>query len=72
MRKLLVPLLIIVFCFAEATAQSKKGLFGGKRKKVEVPNYTLFLQLHDLAIEYSSKLEYRTDSLLEANNIAYD
>ena len=69
--KFITLLLIIACCFADATAQSKK-LFGSKRKNVEVPNYTLFLQLHDLAIEYSSKLEYKTDSLLRANNIAYD
>lgn len=59
--------LILLFCLClESSAQYKQGPFNTKRKKVAVQNFTLYLHLHDLAIEYSSKIEQKTDSLLKS------
>jgi hypothetical protein len=67
----IIPLLIFAFMLNGLQAQDKKGLFKKKRKKVDVENYTIFLYLHDIAIEYSSKLDFKTDSLFKANNVTY-
>lgn len=53
-------------------AQIGHRLFNTKRKNVEVPNYTLFLNLHDLALEYSSKIESNVDSLLHTGQLDYN
>ncbi len=55
-----------------AEGQIGHRLFDTKRKKVEVPNYTLFLNLHDLALEYSSKIESKVDSLLHTGQLDYN
>lgn len=67
----IIPLLIIICLCIDIQAQDKKGVFKKKRKKVGVENYTLYLELHDVAIEYSTKIDYKTDSLFNANNVAF-
>jgi hypothetical protein len=67
----IIPLLIFVFLLSDIEAQDKKGLFKKKRKKVDVENYTVYLELHDVAIEYSTKIDYKVDSLFNANNVTY-
>jgi hypothetical protein len=46
-------------------AQKREKVFKKKRKQVEISNYSLFLHLHDLSIEYATELEFKTDSLLQ-------
>ena len=53
-------------------AQIGSRLFDKKRKKVEVPNYTIFLNLHDLALEYSTRIESDIDSLLFTGQSVYN
>ena len=64
-------LMVLVFVGLEATAQYSSGPFKTKRKKVVVQNYTLYLHLHDIAVEYSTKIEFKTDSLVKATNTTY-
>ncbi|HBH25489.1 MAG TPA: hypothetical protein DDY13_18990 [Cytophagales bacterium] len=44
-------------------AQEKKGAFKRKRKKVEVSNYYVAINIHDALTYYTGKLEWTIDSL---------
>jgi hypothetical protein len=67
----IIPILIFIFLISDIQAQDKKGVFKKKRKKVDVENYTVYLELHDVAIEYSTKIDYKVDSLFNANNVTF-
>ena len=71
MNARIIPFIVLVCLVFDLQAQYKHGPFNTKRKKVIVQNYTLYLHLHDLAIEYSTKIEFKTDSLLKANNTTF-
>jgi hypothetical protein len=68
MPKKLIVLVVLSIFINSAYSQIQEATDNTKRKKVEVPNYTLFLHLHDMAVEYSSKLDFKTDSLMEAKH----
>ncbi len=70
-RCVLISFLILA---SSVTIEGQIGhrFFDKKRKKVEVPNYTLFLNLHDLALEYSTKIESSVDSLLLTGQMDYN
>lgn len=70
-RCILLSIIILVTSIG-IEAQIGQKLFGKKRKKIEVHNYTLFLNLHDLALEYSAKVESKVDSLLSTGQLDYN
>ncbi len=72
MNRCVVLLFLILASSIVIEAQIGSRLFDKKRKKVEVPNYTLFLNLHDLALEYSTKIESDIDSLLFTGQSVYN
>ncbi len=65
----IIAIFMLILFVHQAVAQT--NVFNTKRKKVEVPNYTLFLHLHDIALEYSSRIDFEVDSLFKANNVNY-
>ena len=70
MSRKFIALVLLSFLTHSVSSQIQEATDDTKRKKVDVPNYTLFLHLHDMAIEYSTKLDFKTDSLMMARKTA--
>jgi len=68
MGKRFLPLLLASL-FLSASMQSQDGPFRKKRKKVSVPNYTLFLQLHEFAVEYATRIDNEVNKLQQVHKI---
>lgn len=72
MGRCILLTIIVLVTSINIEAQIGHRLFDKKRKKVEVANYTLFLNLHDVALEYSAKIESNVDSLLSTGQPDYN
>jgi hypothetical protein len=59
---LLIPIILAASTII-LQAQEKKGVFKRKRKKVEVSNYYVAINIHDALTYYTGKLEWTIDSL---------
>ena len=65
--------LILIFLASSVASEAQIGkrLFETRRKQVEVPNYTLFLNLDNMALRYSTRIESTVDSLLNTGQEDY-